>query len=349
MSRVFFQLIVSIILFTFFCNTIIAGGIYAWRDKDGTIHFSDTPPQEVPEHKWDKVRSNQPQDASKTTIETLENPQLNSSKAIFPVQGGVFWKIKGSGTRESFLLGTIHSEDRRVLALPNYILNAFNKVDTFIMEVEIDLSAILKLSAAMMFIDDRDLKSLIGDTMFQKAVKAAAKLGIPEFALIKMKPWTVMALLSMPKPETGELLDMMLYKKAINQGKAVHSLETTNEQIAVFEELSMEDQIFLLKNTLNQLSYLPQMHEEIISEYLTNDLEGIADVARKYNKGGNLDSNKRFMLRLNDERNRKMVKRMIPHLSRGNAFIAVGILHLTGNDSVIKLLRQRGYQVTSLP
>jgi hypothetical protein len=43
-----------------------------------------------------------------------------------------------------------------------------------------------------------------------------------------------------------------------------------------------------------------------------------------------------------------MLQRMQPRLEEGQAFIAVGALHLPGNKGLIQLLRQQGYNVSAV-
>ena len=47
-------------------------------------------------------------------------------------------------------------------------------------------------------------------------------------------------------------------------------------------------------------------------------------------------------------RNRTMAANAAPILQRGNAFIAVGALHLPGEKGLIELLRRDGYTVTAV-
>ena len=47
------------------------------------------------------------------------------------------------------------------------------------------------------------------------------------------------------------------------------------------------------------------------------------------------------------ERNKTMIKSAKPIIDQGNAFIAVGALHLPGPDGLIELLRKAGYTVTA--
>ena len=77
------------------------------------------------------------------------------------------------------------------------------------------------------------------------------------------KPWAVMAMLSMPKPTGGMILDMVLNQRAQANGKPVSGLETMQEQLSVFENLSLEDQITLLEMTLNQADALPAMFRAV--------------------------------------------------------------------------------------
>src|SRR3546814_13012429 len=47
-----------------------------------------------------------------------------------------------------------------------------------------------------------------------------------------------------------------------------------------------------------------------------------------------------------DDRNRTMVERMTPLLERGKAFVAVGALHMPGDEGILHLLEQQGWRVT---
>ena len=53
-----------------------------------------------------------------------------------------------------------------------------------------------------------------------------------------------------------------------------------------------------------------------------------------------------LMRRLLTERNHNMAQRMPVRLKEGNAFIAVGALHLPGDDGLLQLLSKAGYRVT---
>jgi uncharacterized protein YbaP (TraB family) len=55
-----------------------------------------------------------------------------------------------------------------------------------------------------------------------------------------------------------------------------------------------------------------------------------------------------FTTNLLDTRNTRMIERMQPQLAEGGAFVAVGALHLPGENGILKHLEDRGYRLTRL-
>jgi len=171
--------------------------------------------------------------------------------------------------------------------------------------------------------------------------------GMPKRITTLMKPWAAAVTLSTPKPETGVFLDMSLYLTAKNQGKAVYGLETVEEQFSALDDIPMADQVYLLRASVQNYPRIPAMVEETIERYLARDLPGLLSLARKYGPKDKriVDA---FMKKLIDDRNQRMVERMLPRLKEGGAFIAIGALHLPGKNGVLQILKERGYQVTAV-
>ena len=55
-----------------------------------------------------------------------------------------------------------------------------------------------------------------------------------------------------------------------------------------------------------------------------------------------------FDRRFITERNHLMVERMRPRLAEGGAFIAIGVLHLPGEEGILALLKNQGYEVSAV-
>ena len=60
------------------------------------------------------------------------------SPAAVKYTKGLLWKIESRGARSSYLFGTIHSDDRRVTALPEPVIKALDASNRFTMEAIID-------------------------------------------------------------------------------------------------------------------------------------------------------------------------------------------------------------------
>lgn len=313
-----------------------AGEIYRWRDADGVVHFSDSPPA-MPA---DEVRSSL---VPAQNPEPMVKPPEDSAR---PLSGGVFWRIEPPGRPPSFLLGTIHSADPRVTALKPSVSQAFDRAAIFVMEMDLNAASFLELGASMMFTDNRDLEELLGRDEFRKVAAAVSAHPIPEPILRKMKPWAVMALLSQPTPQKGAFMDMMLYQRATAAGKPVYGLESAAEQIAVFSRMPMTDQLAMLRTSLDQVNQMPAMQDRMIETYLAGDLDAIAGLTEELVDQDSSGLSRRFIYQLNDGRNDRMVTRMTPHIDAGGAFVAVGALHLTGDRGLVRQLRARGYRLS---
>lgn len=263
-----------------------------------------------------------------------------------PYRQGLLWKIERSGHAPSYVFGTIHSEDPRVLNLPKPVQSIFNGARIYVMEALLDERAFLAMSSAMLFNDGRTLQQVLSPPTYAKVVNAMTAYGLPEMALQLMQPWAVAITLGTPKPETGLVLDLLLMQQAMAQGKQTAGLETAEEQIAIFAKLPLREQIIMLEDLLKQLPDLQQTFVALHQAYLARDLAGLERLSAAQQALGNRELGQKLMLQLLDQRNPRMVARMQPYLKAGQAFIAIGALHLPGESGVLNLLAKQGYRVS---
>jgi uncharacterized protein YbaP (TraB family) len=207
----------------------------------------------------------------------------------------------------------------------------------------------MQFGTAMVLDEGRDLESLLGTRLFRKTVAAMEARGMPEMVVRQLKPWAAMAMLSMPRSDGGTILDMVLRQRAADRGIPTAGLETAAEQLAVFDSLAVKDQIALLTMTIDQLPHLPAFFEQLIQAYAADDLDRIVRLSRRAMSHASGDTARRFMQKLNVDRNRRMADRIVPYIEQGNSFIAVGSLHLAGPDGLLTLLAQRGYATRAVP
>ena len=261
-------------------------------------------------------------------------------------QVGLLWKIDRVGCVPSYLLGTIHSEDPRIINLPPKINKYYQQADSVTIEVAITISTLFKSVLAMYLPIGQTLDKMIRPEKYQQLVAVLKGYGIPEIAVKTIKPAALMMVLSMPKSNEGQFLDMMLYFNAQAQGKPVYGLETAEEQLAIFDTLALSEQVILLEETLDHLKEMPDLLETMHQLYLKRNLTDIMEFSYQYMRSEKHQKIvDKFMAYIVDKRNFTMLERMKPRLKEGNAFIAVGALHLPGPRGLLKLLESEGYSV----
>lgn len=262
-----------------------------------------------------------------------------------PFSQGRLFSIEKPGMAPSHIFGTMHSDDQRVLSLPLPVKHAFDNAETVVLELDMGPATMVASMAGMLLTDGRELRDVVGDQLYNTTVEAMTKVGLPEMAIRKFKPWGVAMLLSIPPVESGQFLDLVLYQSATTQGKTVKGLETVEEQLAVFDGLSEADQIEILRETLNNLHLFDQMFKEMMDAYLEGNLGGLVRLSEKYS-GSDSIAVQQLQERLLDKRNKLMANRLVSMLGKGNIFVAVGALHLPGQEGILQLLQDHGFKVT---
>ena len=266
-----------------------------------------------------------------------------------PHDAGLLFELTPpEGGPPSYLFGTIHSEDPRVLALPEPVANALESAGTVVLEVVPDAASMQAAAAAMRLAEGERLAQMVPPELYRRCLEAGAARGLPEEALEVLKPWAVMLLMSMPKAETGEFLDRRLYALALEHGKPAVGLETTAEQLSLFEQFSIEEQQGLLRAAITAQADRQQMFEELVDAYLRGALGELLALSDAATPGLDPALNRRFRDVLIDARNRRMLHRLAALPSDGRYFIGVGALHLPGPAGLLTGLEEAGFEVRRL-
>ena len=258
----------------------------------------------------------------------------------------VLWKVERAGLRPSYVFGTIQSADPRVAELSPAVIKAFQLSNVFAMELIPDRAALTRMSASMFVTHGPNLKELLGDAYFAKTAAAMSHYNIGPDVLLKLKPWVVFTALTMPKPEEGMFLDVILYGAALSDGKYVHGLETADEQVAIFEGIHMDDQVAILKDVVDHYQSLSGINREMVTRYTEGDLSAVAALQDKYLATQDQRLIRSYRQHTVDNRNLRMVERIVPRIEEQNAFIAIDAGLLPGDQGVLHLLEQRGYRIS---
>lgn len=256
----------------------------------------------------------------------------------------LLWKISKASLPPNYIFGTIHISDPEVLELTEEISDIFSQTDTFVMEALPEQP--LELSQMFYTDDGTRLTDHLDDELFNRVAAILLDFHLPVDLINEMKPWA--AFLTMGYPTDNPMpLDLKLLNMALIQGSATIGLETVHEQSMTLNGMTLADQLSLLLDTVCNYDDFHEDIAEIKQLYLAKDLHGMLHAVLSHPYADE-PVYKKFNDNMLHKRNKLMVQRMQAVLNQGNAFIAIGALHLPGDTGVIASLRKKGYQISKI-
>ena len=284
---------------------------------------------------------------------------LRAEATATPNGKGLLWRVENAKGEPSWLFGTMHMTDPRVVTLPKEAQKAFDAAGTVVIETtdvldESKMTAVmLKRPELMMFTGAETLSSMIPEKDRELVAEGLSRRGVPLSSVEKMKPWIIAALVSLPACELSRkagkalVLDAKLAEDAKAAGKSLHGLETAESQLEAMASLPMELHIEGLVETLKLGDRMDDVMETMIQLYLAGETGlfwpffGAVLPDSSGTDGGYAE----FQETMVSARNRDMAAGALPLIEQGGAFIAVGALHLPGEDGLIALFRDEGLKV----
>jgi uncharacterized protein YbaP (TraB family) len=319
-----------------------------------------------------QARTEEPVSAAADCRGTSLLPKLRTSErfaalaekaAASPNGTGKLFRVEREGLAPSYLYGTMHMTDPRVLALEPQADRALSDAERLVIETTDVLTG---PAASLAVLARPDLLNLpagkrLGDYLTpdqRKTIEAKLSAdGIPYGSVETLQPWFFSVGLLLPACETrrqaegAEVLDVSLATRAAAAGRPVLGLETAIEQLEAMGSLSMGLQVQSLLVTLELKPEMPDIFETMIQLYLSGDIALISAVAEAAMPLSDIPEESvaaytEFEDRIVEARNRTMAERLQPILKDGGSFVAIGALHLPGEAGLVELLRKAGYTVT---
>lgn len=259
---------------------------------------------------------------------------------------GLLWRVEVPGVAPSYLYGTMHSDDERVLRLAAPVQRAFEHARCFALEMVTDEAAVLRYRAAMVTREPL-LAELLGTEDFRRVDALLAERGIPPSARTRFKPWAALLTLAQPTQPTGIVLDGVLMQEAQRLGKPVAQLETVDEQITALDDMAPDSQLALLRNAITRRDEIWLSARPLTLAYLAGDLAAMwrANQDAMGDDPAIARHNDVFLQRLLFERSERFARRLAPLLRQGGLFAAFGAMHLYGERGVPALLVREGFPV----
>jgi uncharacterized protein YbaP (TraB family) len=260
---------------------------------------------------------------------------------------GLLWRVTRKGVAPSFVYGTIHAADPRLAVLPAPVVKAFQGATSLMLEYLADDYARERFLEAAIYMDRRTLEDEIGTRDFELAVERMKATGLSRDFVKRLKPWGVLINLRTTKLEGGPSLDARLLEMARARRMPLHQIENVEEQIFTFDEFPMESQVALLRHTLAHEDDLIALNARTMDAYVERDLAALWRLREEFsNRHPEMARHHAVMTkRVVLDRSVVMAFRMQRTVRHGNAFVALGALHLYGEKGVLALLEDDGYRV----
>ena len=274
-----------------------------------------------------------------------------STKVPVAERMGSVWSIS-DGDNTIYLAGSVHLLREEDYPVSPFYDQVYDDSESIVMEVDLgemlNPEGILKVQRLGMFGPDDSLDRHLSAELIDrlKAYLQTHPTGqLMALGLPKMKPGMILLSISSleamrmnARPELG--LETTIYQKAMGDGKTVSGLETVEFQMTCFDELSDKEIEKLLGETLDEVDEMSAKIDKLIAAWHRGE-EGKLDTLMNEE----MEEGKVRELLLT-ERNANW----IPHIEKAikgsrNVMFLVGAAHLVGKDSVVDLLRKKGYQV----
>lgn len=267
--------------------------------------------------------------------------------------GPLLWRIERQPP--SYLYGTVHLPDPRLLRLPAPVRAALDGADVVYTEVRMDDAMQAEAARRALLPGDQTLSDVLPAAVLADLEGYLESRGLPPAAFARMQIWAVSSALPLlgwaERMQRHELLDQYLASQAKARGARTEALETLAGQIEALESMGRAAEVELLQATLVQLRDGEKRGvdpmEELLQVYLRGDLAELEATAFDRLR---LSAQRRqqVMDALVYTRNEGMAKAIGAALERepkASQFFAAGALHFTGERGVVALLRGRGLRV----
>lgn len=275
------------------------------------------------------------------------------AEAQFP-ESTSLWRVE-TDTSTVYIMGSIHLLKETDFPLHPKILTAFDEAQTIVLEIELDSAKTpgfqqFLLEAATYDHDSgRTLQTELGDSVYSLLGTHMATLGLAPDQMKQFEPWMVALTFLALKvqqlgfdPDFG--VDAYFYEKAKARGKDIRALETPEYQIGIFDSMSPSSQRALVLQTLEQAGDIENELDRIVIHWKTGDLDGLEATINR-----SLVDFPEIRDLLLTKRNRNWIPEIEDCVrGRGTYLIIMGVAHMSGEEGVVALLRQAGYEVEQM-
>lgn len=269
------------------------------------------------------------------------------------INAQLLYEISGGGLeKSSYLFGTHHMVPVETATKIDGVFRAFNDCSAVIGEfVDDNPEEMQRQILASSKMDESIFKLLTSEEEALIDSALQAELGLTLANVQYMRPNVIAMIYEMTvrervlKSKAGDMaMDSYFQVAGSELGKSVYGLETVDDQLKMLlRSIAIERQAEILIETIRNTDDIITENAKLDSLYVQGNLEGLYDMLIETE---DMTEAEKFLLV--DERNHDWLPKIEEHIKQEPCFIAVGALHLPGNDGLINLLRKAGYKVKAV-
>ncbi len=285
----------------------------------------------------------------------LSPAQAAETTADAPPRGALYEVCDGRHTL--LLFGTIHVGAADFYPLEPRLRQALAAAPVLALELDPQNAAAMQSAVQRhgLYPPGERLLDQLAPPLRQRTLAALQRLGVPEEGVQNLRPWMLAMALTVQEYarhgyQSALAVDSHLAASVRAHGGQILELESAERQMSLFSQLSNAQQAQFLNDTLDELqdTQLNRRIDTLVEAWRHADSAALASSLRELQQDHSFTS--RFTLKtLLQDRNPGLAAGIAALLHRQDQAVAgIGILHLTGPDSVPALLAKQGLRVRQL-
>ncbi len=262
------------------------------------------------------------------------------------------WKISDADSTV-FLAGSVHLLREQDMPVPPTFDRVYDEAEELVFEIDMAVMSNPAMGAQIrrlgLLPEGQHLSEKLSPATMDRLrdYLVLSKMGRSDFdrftpGMVYMMMGSLEATRHGARPELG--LETQYYLKCVEDGKPSRGLETVEYQMSRFSSFGDEVLEKLINEALDEVDEGAEALNSLISAWRSGRVAELNELIVEQT-----DSDPKIREVLLTERNRNWIPEIEKHLaSDRDVMFLVGAAHLVGEDSVVDLLEEKGYEVLQL-
>lgn len=286
---------------------------------------------------------------------------VEARAADVPYGEGRFFEVEKNGA-VSVLFGTIHLADDAIATPPPALVERIESAKEVLIELSEEeekrmMRNLVLNPFAILAPEGKQLSAAFSPTDWAEMVRLLKPFGVDGATAERIAPWYLLITLSNPPcvleymARGQKILDRRIEGLAKDLGITATGLETYEEVFGLFGDLPYETQVDLLRVSLPTFELSEDYLATTRAFYEAGEIAKIEAFGTEMMRRDAPDAEaavEQFFEALLTTRNARWMERLLPKLEEGGRVVAVGALHLGGEDGLLLALERAGFTVRRL-